>query len=294
MGSLARFEEAQPDQWADKDYQATIRQFKNGQTEVVAHVVRPLARFAASERWRLCYPIKCHLTPEESEPDEADQALIEAHALHKAEENRARSVRRARMRLRWLIKSICADHMVTLSYRENMQDINKLKRDWQAFVRLVRARFPDWQFVAVRENQDRGALHLHVAVVGRQNIKYLRKCWYIALGASPEASGADTPGAVNVRAPLKKWGGQGYEWKADKLAGYLGKYLHKCFDMAEHHSKRYWHSNGIEMPIPQRIWLGAASFVDAIVQTHDIARACGVERLAMWASVSYSSIWMSG
>lgn len=301
MQSLAQFENSQPVQWQDKDFQTTVRQFKNGQSEVVTHVVRPMARIAASERWCRSYPLAMRLPDGEidvSEMTELELFMLQSEILtemdEKAAENRARSVRRARQKLRWLVKSSCADHMMTLSYRENMQDLDRLKRDWQAFVRLVRARFPDWQFVAVRETQDRGALHLHVAVVGRQNIAYLRKCWYIALGASPEATGADTPGAVNMRGPSKRWGGIGYEWKADKLAGYMGKYLHKCFDMTEHHSKRYWHSKEIKLPVEQRIWLGAASFTDAIQQTHDIARACGVENLTMWASEGYSSIWMTG
>lgn len=77
-------------------------------------------------------------------------------------------------------------------------------------------------FVAIRERPERGAFHLHVAVCGRQDIKYLRRCWYIALGASPDAEGDQTPGAVNVKGPSKRWGGQGYQWRADKLAGYLG------------------------------------------------------------------------
>lgn len=294
MESLAQFVESQPEQWFDKDYETTVRQFANGQTEVITHVVRPMARIARSERWCLCNPIKLRPSTDEEEMEELTEEEIEAEEKRKAEENIARSVRRARQKLRWYIKSICADHMLTLNYRENMQDEEKLKRDWKAFYRMVRARYPKWEFVAIREKQDRGALHLHVAVVGRQNIKYLRKCWYTVLGASPDATGADTPGQINVRAPSKRWGGQGYEWKADKLAGYLGKYLHKCFDLSEHHSKRYWHSKGIALPVPQRIWLGATSFVDAIEQTHDIARACGVENLTMWASEGYSSIWMTG
>lgn len=297
MQSLAQFENNQPKQWFDKDYQTTVRQFKNGQSEVVTHVIRPMARIAVSERWLRFNPIAMKLpVPEidESLLSTVEQAEIDAECLRKIEENRARSVRRARQKLRWLVKSCAADHMMTLSYRENMQDLSRLKRDWQAFVRLIHARYPSWQFVAVRETQDRGALHLHVAVVGRQNIKYLRRCWYIALGASPEATGIDTPGAVNMRGPSKRWGGIGYEWKADKLAGYMGKYLHKCFDQTEHHSKRYWQSKDIQLPEEQKIWLGAASFVDAIQQTHDIARACGIENLTMWASEGYSSIWMTG
>jgi len=301
MQSLAQFENSQPVQWQDKDYQATVRRFKNGQSEVVTHVIRPMGRIAASDAWCRSYPLAMRLPDGEDDMSEMTelecyrlQAEILAEMDDKVAENRARSVRRARQKLRWLVKSCGADHMMTLSYRENMQDLDRLKRDWQAFVRLVRGRFPDWQFVAVRETQDRGALHLHVAVVGRQNIKYLRKCWYTALGASPEAVGADTPGAVNMRGPSKRWGGVGYEWKADKLAGYMGKYLHKCFDLTEHHSKRYWHSKDIQLPVEQKIWLGAASFSDAIQQTHDIARACGVEHLTMWASEGYSSIWMTG
>lgn len=287
VADFKQFQAPEDFEWFQKDYQTTVRKFQSGLVEVETHVIRAMSRIAISERWLRFNPVS--MRPKEEEE------LTEEEMQRKAEENKARAVRRARQRLRWLIKAAGADHLLTLTYRDIMDDLDRLKKDWKAFVRLVRARYPDWQFVCIRELQDRGAFHLHVAVVGRQDIKYIRRCWYKVLGASPDAQGEETPGQIDVRGPSKRWGGKGYQWKADKLAGYLGKYLHKCFDQeTDKGAKRYWASREIELPEAQKIWLGATSFPQAVEMTHDLARALGVQNLTMWASESYASIWMSG
>lgn len=266
-----------------KDYQAVVRTFPNGMAEVSTKAVRSLDRMQFSESWQRFNPISMKPKPE----------LTESEKAQKAEDNRKRAIRRARQQVRWAVKAIGADHMLTLNYRENMQDLHRLKRDWQEFVRLVRLKYPDWLYVAIREYQERGALHLHVAVVGRQDIKYLRRCWYKTLGASMEAKGEDTPGQINVRAPMKRWGGNGYIWRPDKLAGYMTKYLHKMFEVHEKGSKHYWTAKNITVEA-KRIWLGATNFIEAIVETHDLIRGLGCPHISMWASEGYESIWISG
>ncbi len=286
MNILAQFEQNQPEQWYDKNYRVSIRHFPNGQTELSAYCVQSMQFKKRSDRWLAHDPVR--LKPK------ADIVLTDEEILKKQEDSRRKSVARARQHLRWLVKSLQADHLVTLNYRENMQDISRLKRDWQAFVRLVVARYPNWQYVAVHEMQDRGALHLHIAVHGRQDIKYLRRCWYKVLGASPDATGADTPGQVDVSGPSKRFGGKGYTWKANNLAGYMGKYMHKQFAESEKGAKRYWASKSLQLPVPQKIWLGCTNFIDAVIATHDLARDCGITELTMWASEGWQSIWMTG
>lgn len=84
-----------------------------------------------------------------------------------------------------------------------MTDIGQLKRDFDAFRRLVTARYPDWKYVAAREKQDRGAWHLHLAVQGRQDLNYLRTCWYKVLGCVG-ATGAAVLGQVDIKASKSK------------------------------------------------------------------------------------------
>lgn len=211
--------------------------------------------------------------------------------------NLRRSVRRSRQKVRHTVKALNADHMLTLTYRENMQDIDRLKSDFKRFVRMMVARFPLWQYCAVRETQERGALHLHIAVKGRQPLNYIRTCWYIAIGGSASDKGEFTKGAINVRAPSRFSGRQGksVKWKVEKLAGYLTKYLGKEFEGAsEHNSKRFWHSNGIDGVKVEKFWLGATNFKDAIIECHDLVHGRGASNLTIWAADSWQNIWLSG
>lgn len=231
--------------------------------------------------------------------------LTEEQRKEKDNQNLVRTVRRARQRVRLLVKGLQASHMVTLSYRENMEDIERLKSDSKRFIRMVRTRYPEWQYIAIRERQDRGALHLHMAVKGRQDIRWLLRCWLLAIGQDWEevqqwyvhdkALGVKSLGAVHVRAPSKRWGGSGQSWKPEKLAGYLTKYLGKEFqNLEEHYSMRYWHSRGIEKPVVMKFWLGATNFHDAIVEAHDLVHDRGAKGMSMWSASDWCNLWISG
>ncbi len=60
-----------------------------------------------------------------------DPALVAAARAEKDAENRARAARRARQTVLHRIKTIKADRLLTLTYRENMQERERLQRDWQ-------------------------------------------------------------------------------------------------------------------------------------------------------------------
>lgn len=266
-----------------RDYQATIRRFRNGSVEVSVMSTNHMNRMAAARRWMGHDPVKFR-----------HDELTDEQITRKKIENFERSIRETKKRVRFLIKQIDADHMVTLSYRENMTDLARLKRDWKAFARLMHARYPDWKYVAVHEYQDRGALHLHVAVKGHQDIKYLRRCWYITLGSSPDVTDDETPGAINVRGPSKRWGGKTKEWKADKLARYLTKYMSKAFDKSEANAKRYWATKGVKPPDVVKYWLGATNFIDAVGEIYRLTALESGQVDEMWCSEGWQSIWMSG
>lgn len=202
--------------------------------------------------------------------------LDEEERARKDEENLTRSIRRAKQSVRWHVQRLEADHMLTLTYRENMLDVDRLKKDFDHFRRLVMARYPEWKYVAVREQQERGAWHLHLAVKGNQDIKYLRTCWYKVLGCFG-AAGADVLGQVNVKASKRRYGAVSGVWKQSKLASYLTKYLHKGFEVLEHASKRYWASKGTVKPVITRYWLGSANLVEMIKDTFDIGLVHGLE-----------------
>lgn len=184
--------------------------------------------------------------------------------------------------------------MITLNYRENMMDLERLKADWQRFTRSVHAKYPDWQYVAVVEQQERGSLHLHIGVHGRQDIKYLRRCWYKALGTSVDCAGLDTPGQVDISGPKKGWsgGGKGFKWASGKLAGYMCKYLSKAFDITAKSSKRFWASKDIVQPVIYKFFLEADSVVFAVRESFDLfaGRCCRV--VDMFLSEGWGCVWM--
>lgn len=88
-------------------------------------------------------------------------------------ENDEDAGRRAKQKVRDCCKAISADRMVTLTYRVNMTDRKKALKDWKAFCRRL-GKVQKFHYVAVIEEQERGALHFHVAVRGRQSYVLLR------------------------------------------------------------------------------------------------------------------------
>jgi len=255
------------------------------------------ADYAAPD-WKT-YPRKVqYMSPEQREQKDA--------------ENLRRSIRRAKQKVRELCKSMGADHMLTFSYRESMQDLNKLKADWKRFVRMMRGRHPKWQYVAIKERHDseesqeehRGGYHMHVAVKGKQDIKWILRCWYLAIGTDYDAVqqwyvhgvklGSNSLGAVNVKSPIKRWGSKVTKWPTSRLAGYITKYLGKDFVKTEHHTMRYWHSKEIEKPEVIRFWLGATNFSDAIDEAYDYCFYKGAENFSFWQPDNWENIYITG
>lgn len=288
--------------WTEKTYALTVRRFKGakgGSIEVCTKRVNMVARKHRGDLWCVHNPVKLKAESEVVLPSEDEQREIDQN-------NRDRSIRRARQAVRWQVKAIAADHLLTLSYRENMEDVDRLKTDWKRFVRLLRSGLPAtdkfrahkgldrFQFVACREKQDRGAWHLHIAVKGRQDINFLRRCWFVAAGGNQDDEGAETVGAVNVRGPSKRWGSATFAWKTDKLAGYMTKYMHKSFDELNKGEKRYWSGRGNEKPETVRIWLACETFYDAVKATHDFGRDNGIKEMTLWASDGWDVMWCSG
>lgn len=54
------------------------------------------------------------------------------------------------------------DSFITLTYAENMQDIEQADDDFKKFMKRFRYSYGDMNYIAVREFQKRGAIHFHV------------------------------------------------------------------------------------------------------------------------------------
>lgn len=145
-----------------------------------------------------------------------------------------RAGRRARSRLRQLILSANADHLLTLTYRDNITDFEQASQDLRALVRRVRKHLPKWVFIAVPERQKRGAWHWHLAVVGRQDVKLLRHLWRTVVGE----------GNIDVQRPMTGMN------RRLAIVKYLGKYLTKGFTEGDRelNGHRFRASLGIKVP----------------------------------------------
>jgi len=87
------------------------------------------------------------------------------------------SVRASRASLRRLVYQLGPDRMLTLTYAENMVDFDQARADFKKFKDSFSKRFPHSSFVAVPEQQQRGAWHWHVVLRGWFNIAALRRWW---------------------------------------------------------------------------------------------------------------------
>ena len=293
----------------EKNYYLNLREFASGEFEAILKAARPMKIEAMNASMTgTDYASACREHGETSfsvrgagfkvrKKDDEDRSDFERQS------NLNRAVRRSKQNIRWLCKAMNADRLFTLTYRENQTDREQARADFTRFLRLVRSGWrgqvgvPDWQYVAVLEKQERGAFHIHCAVKGWQRINYLRQCWYKALGCAPDVSGENTPGNVDVTNPDKaRWGHTGRQWKVNKLAGYLTKYLSKTFDEAATEKRRYWHCRDLVQPVKQRFWISGDKMADAIkstIELLDFHVGLG-DSFNHWISTLNDSYWIAG
>lgn len=150
----------------------------------------------------------------------------EAEKLDKLAQNVERSSRRARTKVRRLCKAKALTTMVTLTYRENMEDRSRMARDFDVFVKRVRRVIPGFQYVCVFERQKRGAWHAHIAVprvlahylhqgMLVRSYDLLRSMWRGVVGVD----GGNIDVSRNKRLSRS----------SARLASYLSKYISKGF-----------------------------------------------------------------
>jgi hypothetical protein len=244
-----------PDWWSDDGikntwqdtYVARQRVFPDGQTEVTV----------CKER----FFVGPAITP---------KTRVKRGDSENRESNDDDAARRAKKQVRLCCKTIGADRLVTLTYGENMLDRARALKDFDAFRRRI-GKLRDFHYVAVIEEQERGALHFHIAVRGRQDFVTLRSVWQRVLGAGPNG---EQMGQVNVRNPNRfGFGVKG----AHKIASYIAKYCGKDMASRDLNEKRYFRSRGVVVP-EVRSWrldctdmLGAVNAAVSALVGHSLA-----------------------
>ncbi len=223
-------------------------------------------------------------------PNDIERArMLGAHARPRAKrgesEDRDKSIesatKRARRMVRQRCKALAVDTMLTLNYRENMQDAKRLQADLQEFVRQLRKHYSAFEYVAVVERQERGAFHIHMGTTGKFNFKLLHKIWFAIVG----------DGMGNVDVSIRKRKGRSHR---HKLAAYLSKYISKAFEDGELNAKRYWSSKGIQ--IPKQEWFDLCPWADDLMmmqEAFDILKDRGLSEPKYWWSQQLGIFWLT-
>ncbi len=213
-------------------------------------------------------------------PDSDEPADVTKRGEGDRERSREVCARRAKRRVRHLCKSLKARYMVTLTTKEVITDVDRFQRLFQEFVRRVR-RSADFQYVATHEMQERGALHLHVAVANKQDYKLLWSVWLGVVGIGE--------GRVHVTSGNKAS-------SVSRIAGYISKYIAKSFETGELNKRRYWASKGIADAIKtvhllRRDW----DFMQVIMYVVEITEGAGCSRFANRAWMDYKKglLWVA-
>jgi len=192
-----------------------------------------------------------------------------------SDENLERSLRRARQRVRQGLRHRGLDRLLTLTYRENMEDEARVRRDWSKFLRRLKEHHGwEFPFVCVRERQKRGAWHLHVGVRGWRDVGVLRAAWRHVVGLDN--------GNIDIRRPRR-----GGAWRSSRLAGYLAKYLGKDFGPGR--GKSYWISQGAPLETVRFL-----SFQEDVRQVLAEVLSCMPSGAYWWVPPGEGLIWGSG
>jgi hypothetical protein len=167
------------------------------------------------------------------------------------------SKQRAKKRVRYLVKSMGCDRMLTLTRRETVEGgfwtNEQWKLNWKKFIRLCNKAGCDMNYVVAMERHKKGNFHLHAAVLGRLNVKVLRGIWWALCGGRGM-------GNVDIQyreqlTPVQRRAG---------VARYVSKYITKQ-DNAEFNKKRYWSSRH-ELPAAVRYVLKADELSRCLVE----------------------------
>lgn len=206
------------------------------------------------------------------------------HKSKRGEGDRERSAevaaKRAKRKVRHLCKMLKARYMLTLTTKEIITDTEVFQRYFQEFVRRIRL-VSNFQYVATHELQQRGALHLHIAVANRQDYKLLWSIWLRVVGKDE--------GRVHVTSGNKKA-------SINKIAAYISKYIAKSFENGVLNKRRYWASKGIGEPIKEvhlvrKNW----EFVDVLMYIVEIfkEREITFNFNCSWCDGNKGLFWMS-
>lgn len=190
-----------------------------------------------------------------------------------------KSVQRARVTVRRKVLTIAADNLLTLTFRENVTDIDDAWKCFHYFIKQMRKRYRErWRYVAVPEYQKRGAVHFHLAIAGYYHHSTVRRCWLAAVG--------EKGGNIDFSSAKRRFGSNTKNSK--KIAGYIAKYITKE-DSSEFNRRRFSSGGKIQLPAPLTGWLALGAPVIAVMR-QTIEAITRKQVVSVWESENYFGI----
>lgn len=175
-------------------------------------------------------------------PEQKIVKLPSLEELDKELEHKNRSLRRAKSTVRKKIIEGQLDHLLTLTYKENMTNESTGWNDFTKFIRGLRCLNPNIKWLVVMEKQKRGAVHFHLAIHGYLHARSVRNLWL------------DVVGEGNIDIQRKK-----DKQSFSSLGSYLSKYLSKQKNTLERFGKMFRSSQNIKLNethffLPVDVW----------------------------------------
>lgn len=195
-----------------------------------------------------------------------------------SEEVLTKSLIRAKTMVRRKCLSMCADRMLTLTFRENVTDLKEAWGCFHYFIKLMRKSFDDFPYVVVPELQKRGAVHFHLAIKGYYPVTLVRKHWLRAIGKRE--------GNIDITPPRDDKGKKANSPK--KIANYIAKYITKT-DIVAFNKRRYASGGKIEIPAPICGWLALGVPV-VVVLTQALNEMTEKPVAEIWEAENYFSL----
>lgn len=183
---------------------------------------------------------------------------------YKHTENRQQSIKSVRKSLNKLCDIINANtadlsrcKWVTLTYKENMTDLDKLGRDWENFCKRAYRKWGKFKYIWVAEPQARGAWHLHVIMIFEGEAPYianddLYKVWGNGLVNVKKIKGGTDLGLYFTVSlsdmPLKEARETGIEVDNSKISANKKYVKGARLELYPTDKHFYDRSNGLELP----------------------------------------------
>lgn len=207
--------------------------------------------------------------------DQADTELEKERAERARLLSLEKSARRAKQSCSHKIKEAGFSSLLTCTYRENMTDFDRVRRDWAAMLRKLAEYVPGFGAVFSFEQQTRGAWHVHAAIhklpvylwvpQGRgrgarrvmvRSWDYIRRLWRSIVG--------DGNIDVDGHRKRRRRGGNRAHQSLAMLAGYVSKYLTKDHASGPPGRNRWGSTQGIAVSKPLVLDLPEMPLGDAI------------------------------